>query len=149
MKRNKIALATTSGILGLSVLAGSMAFANSNSNGDSAAELQRFLTANPSLSAAVTSVQTQTGGQVVGAEFDDEAANNAVVEFDVKLADGSEQHVLYTVADGTMAVQAAEQGDGDHDGDGDQGDRDGDHDRGQNGDGDHDGDGDGEMNDDN
>lgn len=119
MKRNKIALAATSGLVGLSVLAGSFAYASTGSDGTSAAELQQFLAANPEVAAAVGGVEAKTGGKVVGAEFDDEAKGNGVVEFEVRMADGSEQDVLYTLADGSMNVAADEDGDG--------GDMDGDH----------------------
>ena len=121
MKRNKIALAATSGLVGLSVLAGSMAFAATDSDAKSAAELQQFLKANPNVAAAVAGVETKTGGKIVGAEFDDETKGNATVEFEVVMADGSEQEVLFTLADGAMKVQADEDGadDGDMDGDND------------------------------
>ncbi len=112
MKRNKIAIAATSGLVGLSVLAGSMAFGQTTTGGSDAAELQQFLTANPSAAAAVTAVETQTGGTVVGAEFDDDFADNSVVEFEVTMADGSEQDVLYTLADGTMTMD--DESDDDH-----------------------------------
>ena len=134
MKRNKIALAATSGLVGLSVLAGSVAYAAGNSDAKSAEELQQFLGANPEVASVVADVETKTGGKVVEAEFDDETAGNSVVEFEVMMADGSEQDVLYTLADGSMAVNLD---DGDDDGE-------------TNDDGnDHDGDGDGETNDDN
>ena len=79
MKRNKLVLAATSGLVGLSVLAGSMAYAASQSDGKSAEELQQFLTANPKVAAVV--------------------------------ADGSEQEVLYTLADNSMTVNAEDQND--------------------------------------
>ena len=102
MKRNKLVLAATSGLVGLSVLAGSMAYAASQSDGKSAEELQQFLTANPKVAAVVADVETKTGGKVMEAEFDDEAQGNGVVEFEVVMADGSEQEVLYTLADNSM-----------------------------------------------
>ncbi|MSU92108.1 hypothetical protein GE300_21430 [Rhodobacteraceae bacterium 2CG4] len=115
MKRNKIALAATSGLVGLSVLAGSLAYAGSDAK--SAEELQQFLGANPKVAAAVAGVETKTGGKIVGAEFDDEAAGNAIVEFEIMMADGTEQEILYTLADGSMAVEADEDGeDGDNHG---------------------------------
>lgn len=138
MKRNKIALAATSGLVGLSVLAGSVAYAAGNSDAKSAEELQQFLGANPEVASVMADVETKTGGKVVEAEFDDETAGNSVVEFEVMMADGSEQDVLYTLADGSMAVNP------------DDGDDDGNDDGETNDDGnDHDGDGDGETNDDN
>ena len=147
MKRNKIALAATSGLVGLSVLAGSLAYAGSDAK--SAEELQQFLSANPKVAAAVAGVETKTGGKIVGAEFDDEAAGNAIVEFEIMMADGTEQEVLYTLADGSMAVEADEDGnddDGaDHDGDND-GDEDGED--GEDGDNDGGGDDDGDNDDD-
>ena len=115
MKRNKIALAATSGLVGLSVLAGSVAYAAGNSDAKSAEELQQFLTANPEAAAAVSAVETKSGGKVTGAEFDDEKTGNGVVEFEVMMADGSEQDVLYTLADGSMAVDVDDE-DGDNDG---------------------------------
>jgi|TARA_R100001143_G_scaffold20371_3_gene21884 hypothetical protein len=116
MKRNKLVLAATSGLVGLSVLAGSMAYAASQSDGKSAEELQQFLTANPKVAAVVADVETKTGGKVMEAEFDDEAQGNGVVEFEVVMADGSEQEVLYTLADNSMTVNAEDQNDdGDND----------------------------------
>ena len=135
MKRNQIARAATSGLVGLSVLAGSVAYAATDPNPTAAAELQQFLTANPDVAAIVANVEAQAAGTVVGAEFDDNAAGNGVVEFDVMMADGSEQHVLYTLADGSMRV-GADDGDND-DGNDDDGDNDGDKDNDK--DGDHDG----------
>ncbi|SEW25704.1 hypothetical protein SAMN05444851_2502 [Aliiroseovarius sediminilitoris] len=119
MKRNKIALTATSGLVGLSVFAGSMAFASSDSTAKSAEELQQFLTANPEVAAVVAGVETNTGGKVVGAEFDDEATGNGIVEFEVMMADGTEQDMLYTLADGSMTVEADEDGDDGDDGDDD------------------------------
>lgn len=119
MKRNKIALTATSGLVGLSVFAGSMAFAASDSTAKSAEELQQFLTANPEVAAVVAGVETNTGGKVVGAEFDDEATGNGIVEFEVMMADGTEQDMLYTLADGSMTVEADEDGDDGDDGDDD------------------------------
>ena len=124
MKRNKIALAATSGLVGLSMLAGSLAYASTGSDAKSAEELQQFLTAHPEVSTALTGVETKTGGKVVGAEFDDESASKGIVEFEVMMADGTEQEVLYTLADGSMAVQADEDGGDDGDMDGDNGDND-------------------------
>lgn len=111
MKRNKLALAATSGLVGLSVLAGSMAYAAGNSDAKSAEELQRFLSANPEVAAVVADVETKTGGKVMEAEFDDETQGNGVVEFEVVMADGSEQEVLYALADGSMTVDADDQDD--------------------------------------
>ena len=118
MKRNKIALAATSGLVGLSVLAGSVAYAASNTDPKSAEELQQFLSANPAVASVVADVETKTGGKVVEAEFDDETAGNGVVEFEVMMADGSEQDVLYTLADASMTVEVDDD-DGDDDGGGD------------------------------
>jgi len=111
MKRNKIALAATSGLVGLSVLAGSMAFAATDMATKSAEELQVFLTANPNVAAVVADVETKTGGKVVEAEFDDETQGNGIVEFEVMMADGTEQEMLYTLADGSMTVEADEDDD--------------------------------------
>ena len=136
MKRNKIALAATSGLVGISVLAGSLAYASTDSTAKDAEELAQFLSANPNVAAVVADVETKTGGKVVGAEFDDETQGNGIVEFEVMMADGNEQDMLYTMADGSMTVEADED---DHDGDND--DNDGDND---DNDGDNDGDSDGE-----
>lgn len=125
MKRNKIALAATSGLVGLSVLVGSLAYASTGSDAKSAEELQQFLTANPEVAAVVADVETKTGGKVTEAEFDDEAQGNGIVEFEVMMADGSEQEVLYTLADGSMTVEVDEDGDDDGDMDGDHDDEDG------------------------
>jgi len=123
MKRNKIALAATSGLVGLSVLAGSMAYASTDSTAKDAEELAQFLNANPNVAAVVADVETKTGGKVVEAEFDDETQGNGIVEFEVMMADGTEQEMLYTLADGSMTVEADEDGDdGDNDGDHDNGD---------------------------
>ena len=117
MKRNKIALAATSGLVGLSVLAGSMAYASTDSTAKDAEELAQFLSANPNVAAVVADVETKTGGKVVEAEFDDETQGNGIVEFEVMMADGTEQGMLYTLADGSMTVDVDEDGDndGDHD----------------------------------
>ncbi|WP_254700551.1 hypothetical protein [Sulfitobacter sp. BSw21498] len=117
MKRNKFALAATSGLVGLSVLAGSMAYAAGNSDAKSAEELRQFLTANPEVAAVVGDVETKTGGKVMEAEFDDETQGNGVVEFEVVMADGSEQDILYTLADNSMTVNAEDQDDDDGDDD--------------------------------
>lgn len=104
MKRTTIAYAASSGLLGLSILAGSVAHAQSLEGGGDAAELQAFLEANPAVVEAVTAVETETGGTVVEAEFDDETPGHSVVEFEIEMADGSEQEVLYNLADGSMTV---------------------------------------------
>ena len=111
MKRNKLALAATSGLVGLSVFAGSMAYAAENSDAKSAEELQQFLTANPEVAAVVADVETKTGGKVMEAEFDDETQGNGVVEFEVVLPDSSKQEVHYTLADGSMTVDVQDQDD--------------------------------------
>ena len=109
-----------SGLVGLSVLAGSMAYAATGSDAKDAAELQQFLNANPKVAAVVADVETKTGGKVVEAEFDDETQGNGIVEFDIKMADGSGQDVHYTLADGSMTVDVDEDGDmdGGHDDEG-------------------------------
>lgn len=135
MKRNKITLAAASGLVGLSVLAGSMALASGNSDENQAQELQQFLMANPEIATVVADVEARNGGKVTGAEFDDEAPGNGIVEFEILTADGSEQDVQVTLADGSMIVGALDQDDHEDDGD-DEGDDD-------------DGDDDGESNDDN
>jgi len=117
MKRNKIALAATSGLVGLSVLAGSMAYASSDSTAKDAEELAQFLSANPNVAAVVADVETKAGGKVVEAEFDDETQGNGIVEFEVLMADGTEQQMLYTLADGSMTVDVDVDEDGDNDGD--------------------------------
>lgn len=117
MKRNKIALAATTGLVGLSVLAGSLAYAGTGSDAKDAEELQQFLTANPDVAAVVKDVETKTGGKIVEAEFDEKTQGNGVVEFEIMMADGSEQEVLYTLADGSM--KTAVDHDDDDDGDGD------------------------------
>lgn len=113
MKRNKIALAATSGLVGLSILAGSVAIAQSNGGMSEEAELQKFLSANPAVAAVVADVESQTGGTVIEAEFDDETPDNGVVEFEVEMADGTEQDVLFTLADGSMTVEADDEDDDD------------------------------------
>lgn len=120
MKRSTIAYAASSGLLGLSILAGSVAYAQSLEGGGDAAELQAFLEANPAVVEAVTAVETETGGTVVEAEFDDETPGNSVVEFEIEMADGSEQEVLYNLADGSMTVDVedGDEGDDEEDDDG-------------------------------
>ena len=113
MKRNKLALAATSGLVGLSVFAGSMAYAAENSDAKSAEELQQFLTANPEVAAVVADVETKTGGKVMEAEFDDETKGNGVVEFEVVMPDSSKQEVHYPLADGSMAVDVQDDDDDD------------------------------------
>ena len=114
MKRSTIAYAASSGLLGLSILAGSLAYAQSLEGGGDAAELLAFLEANPAVVEAVTAVETETGGTVLEAEFEDETPGNSVVEFEIEMADGSEQEVLYHLADGSMTVDV-EDGDEDDD----------------------------------
>ena len=104
MKRNKIALAATSGLAGLLVLTGSLAYAATDKGAKDAEQLQQFLNANPEVAAVVADVESKTAGKVVEAEFDDETQGNGVVEFEIMMADGSEQEVLYTLADGSMTV---------------------------------------------
>jgi len=99
--------------LGLSILAGSVAYAQSLEGGGDAAELQAFLEANPAVVEAVTAVETETGGTVIEAEFDDETPGNSVVEFEIEMADGSEQEVLYHLADGSMTVDVEDDGEED------------------------------------
>ena len=105
MKRSTIAYAASSGLLGLSILAGSVAYAQSLEGGADAAELQAFLEANPA---------------VVEAEFDDETPGNSVVEFEIEMADESEREVLYNLADGSMTVDVedGDEGDDEEDDDG-------------------------------
>lgn len=120
MKRSTIAYAASSGLLGLSILAGSVAYAQSLEGGADAAELQAFLEANPAVVEAVTAVETETGGTVVEAEFDDETPGNSVVEFEIEMADESEREVLYNLADGSMTVDVedGDEGDDEEDDDG-------------------------------
>jgi hypothetical protein len=115
MKHNKLAIAATSGIVGLSLAAGTMAFAAGTSDAKSAEELKLFLDANPQVAAVVAHVETKTGGKVMEAEFDDDTAGNGVVEFEVVMTDGSEQEVLYTLADGSMQVDIDDDDDDDDD----------------------------------
>ncbi|WP_370212831.1 PepSY domain-containing protein [Roseovarius sp.] len=115
MKRTTIAYAASSGLLGLSILAGSVAYAQSLEGGADAAELQAFLEANPAVVEAVTAVETETGGTVVEAEFDDETPGNSIVEFEIEMADGSEQEVLYNLADGSMTVDVEDDDEEDDD----------------------------------
>lgn len=117
MKRNKIALAAASGLVGLSVLAGSLAYAANGSSAKDAEELQQFLTANPEVAAVVADVETKTGGKVVEAEFDDDTQGNGVVEFEIVKADGSEQEVYYTLADGSMAIDVDDEDEGENEAD--------------------------------
>ena len=116
MKRTTIAYAASSGLLGLSILAGSVAYAQSLEGGADAAELQAFLEANPAVVEAVTAVETETGGTVVEAEFDDETPGNSVVEFEIEMADGSEREVLYHLADGSMTGDVDDGDEGEDDG---------------------------------
>ena len=116
MKRTTIAYAASSGLLGLSILAGSVAYAQSLEGGADAAELQAFLEANPAVVEAVTAVETETGGTVVEAEFDDETPGNSVVEFEIEMADGSEREGLYHLADGSMTGDVDDGDEGEDDG---------------------------------
>lgn len=113
MKRTTIAYAASSGLLGLSNLAGSLAYAQNLEGGADAAELQAFLEANPAVVGAVTAVEIETGGTVVEAEFDDETSDNSVVEFEIEMADGSEREVLYHLADRSMTVDVEDGDEGD------------------------------------
>lgn len=117
MTRNKLAIAATSALIGFGALAGTAALADSHTaNGGSAQELQQFLSQNPSVASAVAAVEAKTGGKVTGAEFvDANAGAAATVEFEVKTANGMDQTVLYTMADGSMNARAD---DSNHDGKG-------------------------------
>jgi len=108
MKRNKIALAMTSGIVGLSALSATMAFAGSGQN--NTATLEQFLNANPAVAAVVPNVQRSVGGPITSAEFDDEAGGNSVVEFKSTLADGTVQAVFYSMSTGEITEGTAESG---------------------------------------
>lgn len=114
MTRTKFA--ATTALVGLSALAASLAYASSDAR--SAEDLQSFLTANPEVAAVVADVEAETGGIITEAEFDDDSQGGGIVEFEIEMADGSEQEVLYVLADGTMTVELDDD-DGDDDLDGD------------------------------
>lgn len=113
MTRNRFFTAATTGFLALSAVSGAALASDTND----AAELQQFLKDNPKLTALVEPVQTATGGIVVGMELDDEKGTDvALVEVDVKMADGSTQGFM--VNSQTKAVMAQmEKRDEDADGD--------------------------------
>ena len=70
MKRNKLMIAATAGLLGLTALGGTVATAQSSSNSDDAAEVQAFLKSTTSITQAIQTAESESGGVAVNAEFD-------------------------------------------------------------------------------
>ena len=95
-------------------IAATMALASGKTDDTSLEKLRQFLAAHPQVARAVAEVEVRTGGKVTEAAFDDNGNPPDVVEFDVAMADGSEQEVLYKLAEAAMTVIAddiAEDGD--------------------------------------
>ena len=132
--RTKTSLAITGALLGLSLIAGAAAFAESPSIDtggveDPMAEAQAFLASPTSLSQAIATAEAAAGGKVSGIEYQS-GENGApdLIMADVVLADGTEMTVAINPADGkVMSVTAMadigddESGDNDAEGEGSNG----------------------------
>lgn len=122
MKRTSIIAA--SGFVATLAVMGSVAYAGSHAvttdtNSD-AVELQQFVDSNPQLTQAIAALETQTGGKVTDAEFEDDMGDGTThVEFEVTLADGTEADYILNVADGTTSVEVDDANDNDDDDDDD------------------------------
>lgn len=71
MKRNKLMIAATAGLVGLSTLGGTVAVAQSNGDSKDTAEVQAFLKSSTSILQAIQAAESESGGTAVSAEFDD------------------------------------------------------------------------------
>ena len=67
--------------------------------------LARFVEATPGAAEGLAAVEAQTGGTVVEAELENDAPG--VIEFEVRTPTGEEVEAIYTVADGTVAIDDA------------------------------------------
>lgn len=100
MKRSKLALAATSGLVGLSLLAGVAARAESHGKANDATEVQQFLGAKVAIADAVKAAEGATGGKAVSAEFDSDKAG---AYFDVETLSGDKyQDVKVSATDGKV-----------------------------------------------
>jgi len=68
--------------------------------------LARFVEATPGATDDIAAVEARTGGTVFEAETGDDASS--VIEFEVRTSDGKTVEALYTVADGTVALEDAD-----------------------------------------
>ena len=100
MKRNVMKSAAATGLVSLSVLAGSMAFAATDGSAKDAAEMQTFLASNPAHAKMVSTVEAKTGGKVVSAEVF--TKDGKLIEFSDAMANGNEQEVILNTADGSI-----------------------------------------------
>lgn len=100
MKSLKWKTAISTGLIGLAL--GGAVLASSDNN---EADLQKFVTDHPEMQAVIDQLQTQTGGQVIEAEMGDEAKDQNLVDFEVKLADGSIEDWIYNLTDQTLQAE--------------------------------------------
>lgn len=108
MNRKTIIGAATAGLVSLSALTGSAAFAATNGNSSDAAELQQFLASNPAYAKVITGVEAKTGGKVTGlAHEGDNTTNAKTLEVEVTMADGTRQDYAVNPADGSMNAVAS------------------------------------------
>ena len=126
MKRNTLFGTAMTGLVALSIGAGSMAMADSKTTENDAAELQQFTTANPQFVQVISDLEASTGGKVTGAGFEDEGADaKTLVEFEVTMADGTSTDMILNTTDGTMVADTStDAGVNNQDGDDDDGDGD-------------------------
>ncbi len=114
MKRNTF----IAGLVAITATIGSAAWADSHTAKSGAeitkdaAELSQFVTNNPQFASVIQDLETKTGGKVTEAEFDDDMGDGTThVEFEVTLANGSDEDHIYSIADGSMTLEV----DNDHD----------------------------------
>jgi len=108
MKRTTITRTAAAGIIALSALGGSMAYAaaEANSPASDAAELQQFVAANPSVAKLIADVETKTGGKVTGISHEDMKGAKGMFGVEVTKADGTRSEYIVNPADGSMKVAA-------------------------------------------
>lgn len=71
--------------------------------------LTRFVEATPGAAEGLAAVEAQTGGTVVEAELEDDAPG--VIAFEVRTPGGGKIEAIYTVADGSVAMDDADEDD--------------------------------------
>ncbi len=104
--------AISTGLIALGL--GSAALASSDND---AAALQQFVADHPEMQTVIDQLQSQTGGQVIEAEMGDEAGEENLVDFEVKLADGSIEDWIYNLTDQSLAAEVDDENDDDGDDD--------------------------------
>ena len=121
MKRSTLIGTAMTGLVALTIGAGSTAMADSHSVENDAAELQQFVTDNPQFAQVITDLEASTGGKVTGADFEDEGADaKTLVEFEVVMADGTSTDMILNTTDGSIVADtSADAGVDNQDGDDD------------------------------